>query len=225
MLIYPDDRILVAIMNNKTDWRRVQEEGWYRIPAKQAPEGAPHFDYIAFYFTRVFDEDRWAIHYYAPVEGHELLTRRDLLPAEPGHKRAGEWYYKFELGPLQHKLPPIISEHWRRITFIVTTGDRFEAAEEINDLYEQKSPAGQLYVTLKENGFHPERDWPLREGELTYRVDLALPLANEGWLPIIFAATDENSPPGSLRFHPEQDMTDCLKTIRLSFRSQRPRNP
>ena len=119
MLIYPDDRILVAIMNNKADWQRVQEEGWYRIPAKHAPEGAPHFDYIAFYFTRAFGEDKWAVHYFAPIQGHELLTRRDLLPAEPDHKRASEWYYKFELGSLQHKLPPIISENWRRITFIV----------------------------------------------------------------------------------------------------------
>lgn len=213
MLIFPDDRILVAIMNNKADWQRVQAEGWYRLPARNAPPETPHFDYLAFYFTRAFGEDKWAIHYYAPIEGHELLSRRDLLPAEPDHKRAGEWYYKFELGPLQHKLPPIISENWRRITFIVTTGDRFEAAEEINDLYEQKSPVGMLYVTLKENGFHPERDWPLREGDRSYQVDLALPTANQGWLPIVFGPAEQNSPSGSVRFHPEQDIADCLKII------------
>jgi hypothetical protein len=52
VLIYPDDRILVAIMNNKQDWQRVLDEGWYRIPAKHAPQGAPNFDYLAFYFTK-----------------------------------------------------------------------------------------------------------------------------------------------------------------------------
>ena len=101
----------------------------------------------------------------------------------------------------------------------MTTGDRFEAAEEINDLYEQKSPAGRLYVTLKENGFHPERDWPLREGELTYQVDLALPMANEGWLPIVFASTDESRPSGSLRFHPDQDITDCFNVIKQALQT------
>jgi len=44
MVIYPDDRILVAIMNNKEDW--------YRIPVKNAPEGTPDFDYISFYHTK-----------------------------------------------------------------------------------------------------------------------------------------------------------------------------
>ena len=35
--MYPDDQVLVAIMNNRADWERVQGEGWYRIPAKKAP--------------------------------------------------------------------------------------------------------------------------------------------------------------------------------------------
>lgn len=148
--MYPDDRVLVAIMNNKKDWQRVQDEHWYRVPVKYAPPGSPHFDWIAFYFTRVFQDNKWAIHFYAPILGHELLTRRDLIPSEPDHKRAGNWYYKLALGPLYHKLPPIPSETWRRITFIVTTGDRFEAAQEIQDLYADQSPTGNLFVTLKE---------------------------------------------------------------------------
>jgi hypothetical protein len=92
------------------------------------------------------------LRYYAPIEGHELVTRRDLIPSEPDHPRAGQWYYKLQLGPLQHKIPPIVSARWRRVTFIVTTGDRFMQAVEINDLFEQESPAGQLYVRLKEMG-------------------------------------------------------------------------
>ncbi|MCB9100403.1 MAG: hypothetical protein H6632_12745 [Anaerolineales bacterium] len=150
MLIYPDDRVLVAVMNNLDDWRRVQDEGWYRIPVKHAPEPVPHIDWLAFYQTKTFREDRWAVHFYARVLGHELLTRQDLMPAEPNHPRAKAWYYKLSLGPLHHKLPPIISEKRRRITFIFTTGDRFEAAAEINDLLNDESPAGYPFVTLKE---------------------------------------------------------------------------
>jgi hypothetical protein len=153
MIIYPDDRVLVAVMNNRADWQRVQDEGWYRIPVKTAPEPVPHIDIVAFYFTKTFGPDKWAIHYYARVKGHELVTRRDLIPGEPDHSRAGAWYYKLILAELQHKLPPIVTHTWRRISFIFTTGDRFEAAEEINELFADESPSGHLYVTLKEAGF------------------------------------------------------------------------
>lgn len=152
MIIYPDDRVLVAVINNLEDWQRVQDEGWYRIPVKHAPEPAPHIDWVAFFFTKAFGEDKWAIHYYAKVEGHELVTRRDLIASEIDHKRAEQWYYKLELGPLHHKIPPIVAGKWRRIAFIFTTGDRFEAAVEISDLFKDESPAGYPFVTLKEIG-------------------------------------------------------------------------
>ena len=184
--MYPDDQVLVAIMNNAADWERVQTAGWYRIPVKTAPVIVPNFDWLAFYFTAKFGDDRYAIHYYAAVEGHELVTRRDLLPNQPNHRRAGNWYYKLMLGPLQHKLPPIISNKWRRITFITTTGDRFENAVEINDLFDRGSPMGQLYVKLKEEGYVVEQFWNVREGRAEYTVDLAVSTA-AGWLPVNLA--------------------------------------
>jgi hypothetical protein len=138
-------------MNNLEDWQRVQDEHWYRIPAKYAPEPVPNIDWIAFYQTKIFGEDKWAIHYYARVKGHELLTRRELISSQPDHKRANNWYYKLELGELHHKLPPIVSFNWRRVTFIVTTGDRFEAASEIRELLTDESPGGYPFVTLKES--------------------------------------------------------------------------
>jgi hypothetical protein len=52
MLIYPDDRVLVAVMNNLEDWQRVQEQGWYRLPVKHAPQSVPNIDILAFYFTK-----------------------------------------------------------------------------------------------------------------------------------------------------------------------------
>ncbi|MFQ5577989.1 MAG: hypothetical protein ACE5G8_13480, partial [Anaerolineae bacterium] len=124
MSIYPDDRVLVAVMNNPRDWDIVQAEGWYRIPVKRAPDPVPNIDLIAWYFTKAFGSDRWAVHYYARLQGHELVTRADLLPAEANHPRAGQWYFKLLLDPPRHKLPPIVSHKWRRITFIATTGDR-----------------------------------------------------------------------------------------------------
>ncbi|MGC8880244.1 MAG: hypothetical protein ACP5R2_13565 [Anaerolineae bacterium] len=148
--MYPEDRVLVAVVPHKRDWKIVQSERWYRVPVKHAPPGTPDFDWLAFYFTQAFGQDRWAIHYYCAVLGHELVTRHDLIPSEPDHPRACDWYYKLQLGPLQHKIPPILSPRWRRITFIVTTGDRFMNATEITDLFDSASPWGRQFVTLKE---------------------------------------------------------------------------
>ncbi len=149
------------------------------------------------YSTKIFKDDKWAVHYYARIEGHELVTRRDLIPSEPDHPRAGQWYYALQLGPLEHKLPPIVSHRWRRVTFIVTSGDRFMNAHEINDLFEQESPAGQLYVRLRELGITVEREWWIDEEGSTYVVDLALPV-KDGWLPVTFG--DRPSPARGLRF-------------------------
>lgn len=151
MLIYPDDRVLVAIVNDQKDWQRVLDEHWYRLPVKHAPSIVPNFDWLAFYFPAKFGSDRYAIHYYAKVAGHELVTRRDLIPAEADHKRAANWYYKIELGDIHHRLPPIVAETWRRITFLFTTGDRFEAAREIRDLQADYASDGRRFVTLKEH--------------------------------------------------------------------------
>ncbi len=41
-------------------------------------------------------------------------------------------------------------------------------AVEINDLFEQESPAGRLYVKLREMGLEVEREWMMNEaGENT----------------------------------------------------------
>lgn len=183
MIIYPEDRVLIAIMNNVKDWATVQEEGWYRIPVKKAPQDVLHSTWLAFYFTSKFGADKWAIHYYARILGHEMVSRADLMPHQPNHPRAGNWYYKLMLGPLRHKMPPIISNKWRRITFINTTGDRFENALEINDLFNTESPIGRLYVTLKEKGYQVEQYWTIKEKNTLYQADLVVGKA-DGWQPI-----------------------------------------
>ena len=109
-------------------------------------------------YTRTFRENRCTHRCYAAIEGHELVTRRDFIFAEPDHPRAGQWYYQLQLGPLEHKLPPIVANRWRRVAFIVASGDRFMEAVEINGLFEQESPVDQLYDKLKELGIPVERE-------------------------------------------------------------------
>jgi hypothetical protein len=77
---------------------------------------------------------------------------------------------------------------------IETTWDRFAAAEEINDLY--ASGADGLFVTLKDEGFWPEREFLVREGGVEYVVDVAVP-CRDGTVTI--AMGDRPAPPDALR--------------------------
>lgn len=178
-MTYPEDRVLVAYMPHPTDFRIAQREGWYRIPQKHAPKGL-HAEYIAFYFGQRFGDMKWAIHYYASREGHELTTRALLFPDQADHPRANDFYYKVQLGDL-HKLDrPIISLRWRRVTFVHTTWDRFQDATELNDLFiEGGAYVDRLYVTLKERGLHPERNYLVRDKGPAYHVPLAV-ICNDG---------------------------------------------
>ena len=35
--MHPEDRVLVAVMNNRGDFQRARDEGWYRVPVRHAP--------------------------------------------------------------------------------------------------------------------------------------------------------------------------------------------
>jgi hypothetical protein len=193
-MFHASDRVLVAIMNNPRDFEIARDEGWYRVPARHAPQSTTEAAVLALYFTKAFDDEKWSIRWYGAVRGHELARRRDLFPGEPDHPRADEPYYKLQLGPLIELELPIYSLRWRRITFIETSWDRFSAAEEINDLY--ASGADGLFVTLKEEGFWPEREFEIREGGAAYTVDLAIP-CREGTVAV--AITERPAPSTALR--------------------------
>ena len=57
---------------------------------------------------------------------------------------------------------------------------------EINDLFQQESPAGHLYVRFKELGITVEREWCIDEERTTHVVELALPIGDDGWLSVSF---------------------------------------
>jgi hypothetical protein len=84
-------------------------------------------------------------------------------------------------------------------------------AVEINDLFEQESPAGRLYVKLREMGLEVEREWMVNEAGTSYTVDLALPAAG-GWLPVIFG--ERPGPVGGLRFETGDEIDACVREIR-----------
>jgi hypothetical protein len=176
-------RVLVAVMNDPRDLEIARDEGWYRIPLKRAPRrvGA---DYLAFYQTKAFGDEKWAVNYYALTRRYRLVTRAELLPEEADHPRAEEPYYKVEIGPLQHLPRPIPSKRLRRITFIPTTLERLLRAEEINDLWDRGSREDRLWEAFKREGIEAERQYEVVEGTVGHLVDFAI-FCQEGQVAVI----------------------------------------
>lgn len=141
--------VLVAVINSPRDMEIARVLGWYRIPLRFSPKVIA-VDYIAFYQTAAFGEEKWRIQYVAPVKGHELTTRSDLLRDERDHPRAKDEYFKIQIGPLETLPEPIPAGKWRRITFFYTTGEYLKEAKTINDLIVRSEERRTLWRALHE---------------------------------------------------------------------------
>jgi hypothetical protein len=170
----PSPPVLVAVITDPRDLQIARDEGWYRIPERHAPRRLAA-EYLAFYQTRAFGDEKWSVRYMAPVRRYHLITRRELLPDQPDHPRADEQYYKLEIGPLEPLPHPIPSHRLRRITFIMTDLKSLLAAEEINDLWLSDRRQQLLWQELRQRQIEAERGYEVREGRATYQVDFAIP--------------------------------------------------
>ena len=146
-----DHLILVAIIPTPEDLQVARMLGWYRIPARSAPR-ILNVDFIAFYQPAAFGERRWRVDCLAPVLGHELTTRIDLLKDEGDHPRADEEYFKIQLGSLVYLKDSIRAGDWRRFTFLYTTGEYFKSASLLTDLTVAPAERRRLWKALRERG-------------------------------------------------------------------------
>ncbi len=152
MEIEPQDLVLVAIVKLPRDLEIARVLGWYRIPLATAPKTL-RVDWLAFYQTAAFGDERWSVQHVCPVRGFELARRDELLRDEPDDLRAQEPYFKVMLGPMRDLPRAIPARRWRRVTFLYTTGERLAAAQDLNDL---RVPVGdrrdRLWSLLRERG-------------------------------------------------------------------------
>lgn len=148
--------VLVALIPSPRDLNIARLLGWYRIPLKSAPKIIA-VDYLAFYQPAAFGEDeKHQIRWLAPIIGHELVTRADLLQDQPDHPRASEEYFKVQLGELLELRQPIPAKEWKRITFFYTTGIRIKEAHSINDLPVHDEERPVLWRALRERALKSE---------------------------------------------------------------------
>jgi hypothetical protein len=144
-----DSLILVVLLNQPRDLEIARLLGWYRIPLRSAPKVVA-VDFLAFYQTAAFGEEKWRIQYVAPVRGYELTTRAQLLQDEPDHPHAQLEYYKIQVGPLVALPAPVLAGNWKRLTFLYTTGDYLINARALNDLVVQSEERNLLWRSLRE---------------------------------------------------------------------------
>jgi hypothetical protein len=149
MSILPTSLILVAVINQPRDMEIARLLGWYRIPLRTAPKVIA-VDHLAFYQTGALGGGKGKIQYTAPVRGHELTTRAELLRDESDHPRAREEYYKIQLGPLECLPHPIPAGKWHRVTFLYTTGDYLYHAKDLNELVVQSEERKTLWQALRD---------------------------------------------------------------------------
>ncbi|GAB4541558.1 MAG: hypothetical protein Fur002_10210 [Anaerolineales bacterium] len=160
-MLKPTDLILVALMKSPRDMDIARMLGWYRIPLRSAPKVVA-VDYLAFYQPSSFGANSARIEYIAQVKGHELTTRAELLRDEADHPRAKEEYYKIQIGALEKLPQPILTDKWKRLTFLYSTGEYLLNAKKLNDLVVESEQRSLLWKNLRERAEHEQQ----------YKVDL-----------------------------------------------------
>ncbi|MEM7129745.1 MAG: hypothetical protein AAF702_25660 [Chloroflexota bacterium] len=163
--------VLICVVNNQDDMRRIASEGWYRIPQRRAPKrvGA---DFLAFYQTGKFkgQPEAQTVTYFAPTLRYHLMTRAELMPDEADHTRAGEFYFRIDMGPLQRLERPIPASKMKRVTFIHSTMDRLMSAETVNELFNSEDPFERLWHALRQHRLRPLKNRLVGD----YPVDITL---------------------------------------------------
>jgi hypothetical protein len=160
-MLTPASLILVCLLPSPRDLEIARLLGWYRIPFRSAPKVVA-VDDLAFYQPGSFGDEAGKIEWTAAVRGHELTTRAELLKDESDHPRAGEEYYKIQLGPLERLPHPVVTDKWKRLTFLYTTGEYLLKAKTLNDLVVESDERSLLWQSLRERA----------QNEQLYKTDL-----------------------------------------------------
>lgn len=177
--MYPDDRVLIGVVNRKKDLEYLLKGHWYRIPQKQMPKGI-YTEYIAFFLSgtaaKRFGES--GVYYYAARQGVELRYRKDLLPNEKSKKavaRANDVYYKIQFRQIEGKVPAILNPTGRRFSFIFSTWDRFINAAKIADLYSDADYyVDRIYHALRDQNIRIDRYWDAQRKETGHGANVRI---------------------------------------------------
>jgi very-short-patch-repair endonuclease len=178
MSVSPPKDVLIAFIPNRKDLGIAQSSHWYRIPydAKNVPvivkDGT--IKIIAFYQPKIFMDDAFSVRYYGIVQSVGVIKRKYLFKEEPVNDKSENQYYKIQFEKLIRLPVPIVSHRKRRILFITTNLDRFQNANEINDLFFESSLEEKVWAEFKRSGIRAERQYFETAGNKKFVLDFAL---------------------------------------------------
>ncbi len=165
--------VLVAILNNQRDFGILQNEGWYRIPISNTPKRWPP-TWLAFYQTKIFDEEKYTVRYYGKVQSIQQVKRYELFPHELFGPKTNNRYYKVTLEQLLTLPQPIRSTRPRRIVFVPTTWQKFTQARQFNDLFNDSPLEDILWQQLELLHLNAERQWGVTVNKQNFFLDFAI---------------------------------------------------
>lgn len=169
--------VLVAIMNNLRDFSIANEQNWYRIPVSSAEKWLKHRwppCWLAFYQTKIFGKEAYAIRYDAKVLVIKKVYRSQLFPNEAVNAKTPKRYYQICTEPLKKLPQPILSRRFRRIVFIPTIFEKFVNAVEINDLFDESPLEDRLWAEFKRLEIAAERQEFVKVDNKHYALDFAI---------------------------------------------------
>ncbi len=180
-----ENDVLVALLPRKQSLEILQSEHWYHIPIKTAPKIKMPPKILAFYQGKVFGRtEAYKIRYYGDVLRIDTVSRKELFPDdEKNQDKANNLYYRVELKSLEERFLPIISHRPRRLVFIPTTLEKFNSAEQINDLFAGSYLEDRMWRALKQIDILAEREWKVIIKKRKYYLDFAV-FCNKGKLAI-----------------------------------------
>jgi len=169
--------LLAAIINNLPDFAIARDKHWYHIPVSSVEKWLSNRwppQWLAFYQTKVFDQEAYSINYYAEIINVKRVYRWQLFPDRPSDNKSNRRYYQLFLQPLQRLPKPILSRRLRRIVFIPTTWEKFVKAVEINDLYDESPLEDFLWAEFKRLQISAERQEFIEVEKHNYFLDFAI---------------------------------------------------
>jgi very-short-patch-repair endonuclease len=171
-----ENRVLIALLPNKSDFLIAKEQKWYRIPKKPAPPivKSNQVKIIAFYQPKTFGDEKYLIRWYGYVNKVSIVKRKELFPNMPYNQKSDDEYYKIEFDYLKQLSLPIISLRPRRLLFIPTTEEKFFRSKEINDLFNDSPLEEILWDELVKNQIAAERQFYLPIEKKNFFLDFAL---------------------------------------------------
>jgi hypothetical protein len=167
-----DKIVLVGVLKDRRDFNILLTGKWYRIPVTHAPRR--RFAYLAFYQPAPFGRQGKRIRYYTRVLNWRVIKRGDLLPDEPSHPRARDYYLQVRVGKIK-KLPrPIRNIIPRRISFGFTTLNHLLKSKDILQLYNITPTEPMVGDGLEEAGIRAIPQYYVKGKQKRYFLDFAI---------------------------------------------------